>query len=130
MNRSHVQFHNAVKVVPDELEFGIRYTVRQRRNLAVQCRSDLPFIDLGDIFPLERQAANKCFPGSRILGNTIQRLQHILGIMQGIVVIRENFFRRHRKMTNVADGLNSQQDNQCKQETDTQCQSITQFHKL
>ena len=58
MNRSHVQFHNAVKVVPDELEFGIRYTVRQRRNLAVQRRSDLPFIDLGDIFPLERQAAN------------------------------------------------------------------------
>ena len=129
-NRGHIKLHDTIKIVSDEFNLSICYAVRQCRNLITQGSSDLPLINFGDIFPLQFETADQCPPGSGILRHTIQRPQHILGIVQGIIIVHENLLRRHRQLPHITDGLNPQQQNQGKQESDTQCQSITQFHKL
>ena len=105
----HVHLHNAVEVGTHGLYLGLGDGVAQAGDMLLQGRRKLLFADFGDVLLLERQALAQGVPRDGILADVVQRTEHVPGVLQRIIVVGQDGARSARKLADIADRLDAEQ---------------------
>lgn len=116
----HVHLHNAVEVGTHGLYLGLGDGVAQAGDMLLQGRRKLLFADFGDVLLLERQALAQGVPRDGILADVVQRTEHVPGVLQRIIVVGQDGARSARKLADIADRLDAEQQDHGEQHADAQ----------
>ena len=116
----HVHLHNAIEVGTHGLYLGLGDGVAQAGDMLLQGRRKLLFADFGDVLLLERQSLAQGVPRDGILADVVQRPEHVPGVLQRIIVVGQDGARSARKLADVADRLDAEQQDHGEQHADAQ----------
>ena len=126
----HVQLHDPEEILAHGLYFGFGDGVAQRRDMPFERRGHLLFADLGDVLLLQGETLPQDVPRYRIVPDVVQRPQHVPGVLQRIVVVGQYGPRGVRKLPDVTDRLDSEQQDHGEQRADSQGEPSLYFHGL
>lgn len=92
----------------------------QAGDMLLQGRRKLLFADFGDVLLLERQALAQGVPRDGILADVVQRTEHVPGVLQRIIVVGQDGARSARKLADIADRLDAEQQDHGEQHANAQ----------
>ena len=129
LDRSHIEAHHRQQVLA---HFAHHRTVVRRRLQTVEIPGqpvgNLLFVHLGDILPLTGEIFGKDRPSRGIAFPIVQRGEHPLGIIQRIIIGRQDIAGVGRQVAHISHSLNAQQHDHRKEDTDADGQFLFGVH--